>query len=251
MDVLLEDTKLDQFNPWVKLRDSDIVPDDYQAVLISIRDTMTESYFAIGDIANELVVKSALKGLKATDQRVFDAVGRFCGKSGRTVRYYAETSAFFSDEVRRKYHALAFSHFVFAKSMGMSWREVLDYALSDPGSTAELLKFRFLHSQVGEVGGEVPSVFESLRNFTRSADGDKLGAHSQDIDPTGQPSYALHADLAKISQLSDCLVWFADVVSRLPMESENERMTIMVNCLTLKDNVGRVAGLLCYNPSAV
>lgn len=126
--------------------DADIVPDDYQRELITWRDVFLGGAFRIGDIANELIEKQRAKrdidGLRITSKRIYRAVGRFCGKSGRTIRYYGETASFFSEEIRQKYQVVPFSHFVLAKSMG-NWEEVLDYVSANPDCTAEMIMREF------------------------------------------------------------------------------------------------------------
>lgn len=122
----------------------DIVPDEYQNILIQIRDSMTRSYFEIGDIANAIILMNSKSGFRVTEQRIFDAVGRFCGKSGRTVRYYAETAAFYSPEVRSDYETVDFSIFVFARSLGSRWKEVLDFAQDNAGATLDYVRYIFL-----------------------------------------------------------------------------------------------------------
>lgn len=133
---------------WIS--DNDIVPDDYQNQLIHWRDLFVDGYFAIGDIANRLVRRSAEMGFPVTDKRVYKAVGRFCGKSPRTVRYYAETSAFYPEEVRDEFDMLPFSHFVFARSTGEQWREVLEFGADDPDCTLERLRYEFVYDKTEE-----------------------------------------------------------------------------------------------------
>jgi hypothetical protein len=126
------------------ISDSTIVPDDYQNLLIYYRDQMTEAYFGIGDVANRLAERTASTGFSITEQRVYEAVGRFCGKSARTVRYYAETCRFYPEEARTAYDMLPFSHFVFARALGSAWKGVLDYSMLNPGATIESLRQKFL-----------------------------------------------------------------------------------------------------------
>lgn len=186
------ETKTDRLVSRTKMSDSDIVPEDYQNILIYLRDSITSACFAIGDIANDLVSKSLDAGLPVTDQRIFEAVGKYCGKSPRTVRYYAETSAFYDKEVRQEYETLPFSFFVFARSMNGKWKEVLDFASNNQGSTLEYLKYIFLASlqvdgnkswetsqDLDEVGNG-----ENVRNFANDSVGAEVEVksceHSQD-----------------------------------------------------------------------
>jgi hypothetical protein len=129
------------------LSDSDIVPDDVQVELINWRDIFRGGAFRIGDIANELIIRQ--KGerpdgslARVTSARVYRAVGRFCGKSGRTVRYYAEVSAFYPENIRTEFEVVPFSHFVLARQMD-DWREVLDFSARNPDYSAERVRAEF------------------------------------------------------------------------------------------------------------
>lgn len=163
--------KHDQVRQEKRLLDTDIVPEDYQSILIYLRDSITSACFTIGDVANELVLKSLSVGLPVTDIRVFEAVGRFCGKSARTVRYYAETSAFYTKEVRQEYESLPFSFFVFARSMDNKWKDVLDFAMDNQGSTLDYVRYVF------------------TAPVQQQIDGNKSCETSQDIDLVGDDKF--------------------------------------------------------------
>jgi len=122
---------------------NDLVPEEYQMRLMMWRDEFTRGYFEIGDIANEIVVYNIQQGMKIDQNSIYSAVGKFCGKSGRTVRDYAEVAAFFSPGVRDEYDVLPFSHFRFAKSCGLDYREALDRSLSNPSMSVEALELLF------------------------------------------------------------------------------------------------------------
>lgn len=126
-----------------KVSDSDIIPDEYQNKLLYLRDLITDAEFTTGDIANDLALRSAEKGLSVTNSEVYAAVGRFVGKAGRTIRYYAETARFFDVGVREKYEMLPFSFFAFAKTAGDRWVDVLDYAMAKPHITCRGLEVAF------------------------------------------------------------------------------------------------------------
>jgi hypothetical protein len=128
----------------VYVPDTDIVPDETQNVLIQLRDTHRYSAFMIGDIANDLILRAAKKGFPVTNARIFEAIGHFCDRSGRTVRYYAETASFFPQDVRDQYDVLPFSCFVFARQMGTRWPEVMEYSLTKPNIGIRELRLKFL-----------------------------------------------------------------------------------------------------------
>ena len=108
----------------------DIIPDDLQNLLIGYRHTTTEICFQIGDICNMIYSSMENNNVDITRDFIQSAVGYFCGKSGRTVRFYACVAEFFDSETRSKYDPLSFSHFSYAKSLP-NWQEVLDYALDN------------------------------------------------------------------------------------------------------------------------
>lgn len=128
----------------VVVSDSQIVPEKYQNELMMWREVFKRGHFAIGDIANELILLAAQQGFMIAQDQIFRAVGRFCDRSGRTVRYYAETAAFYPEEVRKEFDELPFSHFVFARSTGSNWRKVLEYAMARPEISAQRLEQAFI-----------------------------------------------------------------------------------------------------------
>ena len=116
----------------VTISDSDIVPDAYQAELIQMRESWVKQYFRVGDIANELVQRSVQQNMPVTAIRIYKAIGNFCGKATRTVRYYAENALFFSPDSRDEYGFLPFAFFDLARNYGKAWQEVLEYAALHP-----------------------------------------------------------------------------------------------------------------------
>src|SRR4030042_1131772 len=83
---------------------SDIIPEEYQMRLMALDDAMSRCYWEIGDIADEIIrnintVQMAKTGKYVTNKDVFDAIGFFCHRSGRTVRYYHEIAKFFGVDV--------------------------------------------------------------------------------------------------------------------------------------------------------
>ena len=125
------------------IRDSDIIPESYQMRLMAWRDEFTRGYFEIGDIANEIILMNIQSNMRVDNNMIYSAVGRFCGKSGRTIRDYAEISAFFPANVREYYDMLPFSHFRFAKTCGINWESVLEFSLENPDASEEKLIHEF------------------------------------------------------------------------------------------------------------
>jgi hypothetical protein len=121
------------------ISDSDIVPEPYQMRLVMWRDEFTRGYFEIGDIANEIVLLNIKSGMNVEHAQIYSAVGRFCGKSGRTVRDYAEISSFFPEETRKEYDMLPFSHFWYAKLHPDSSEGKLDFEFNFTSSDENIL----------------------------------------------------------------------------------------------------------------
>jgi hypothetical protein len=140
--------------PFQSVRETDIVPESYQMRLIAWRDEFTRGYFEIGDIANEISLLNINSKMKTENMVIYSAVGRFCGKSGRTVRDYAEIAAFFPVHTREYYDMLPFSHFRFAKSCGLRWEEVLEYSLGDPDASEEKLAYMFSGVAVQDISDD-------------------------------------------------------------------------------------------------
>ena len=128
------------------LSDSDIVSDELQHRLIYWRDQFRTGQFEIGDIAASLIRDAASSGQAIPQDRIEQAVGRFCGKSERTIRYYYETAIFYQQETRDRYDVLPFSHFVVARRFD-NWAEILDYAMLHPGIPAEALERKAKESE--------------------------------------------------------------------------------------------------------
>jgi len=124
-----------------------ILSEEDQNALMQCRAELLTNYFKIGDIANRNIATDIDAGLPITQMQVYEAVSRFCGKSPRTVRYYAEVAIYYSRQDRLQYDVLPFSHFVVAKKLGGDieggpWT-VLDYAMDHPYLSAEELENRF------------------------------------------------------------------------------------------------------------
>lgn len=158
---------------------NEIVPEDVQNRLMALDDTMTRAYFEIGDIANELIQYAPQFAQDThkvvTEQDVFNAVGLYCHRSGRTVRYYAETAEFYTADVRSEFDILPFSHFVVARSFGLRWRDVLEFARDNPAMGEDRLRQQFemslnveqeqraaFESQYAEIADVVTSKIDSM-----------------------------------------------------------------------------------------
>lgn len=172
-----------------QVRDSDIIPEDMQNKLMYWRDMFRVAQFDIGDDVAEIIESCARRGIDATHERIFSAVGRYCGKSSRTVRYYYETAIFYGAEARQEFDMLPFSHFVLARSFGVNgWREVLEYSTLYPSMSVDALKAVFLGDSVAVAsrfapGGEdFPDANENETQYSRNGHAKKnICGSSQDI----------------------------------------------------------------------
>ena len=72
-----------------------IIPDEDQNILLAVRESLNRGYWLVGDIANRDYLLAMENGLPVTRNEVYAAVGFYAGVGGRTVRYYADVSAFY------------------------------------------------------------------------------------------------------------------------------------------------------------
>jgi len=183
------------------ISDNDIVPEEDQARLMYWGNMATVAAFDIGDTACKIVSMSVETGLQVTAKRVYKAVGRFCSKSARTVRYYAEASAFYPQKIRDEFDVLSFSHFVFARTLD-NWREVLEYAAERPQCTVEELRRKFIGIDEPEYGETSPDIGVDIANLLETIE--KGGETSPIIQGNGK-KYVAHDAVCAVSDLFDGL----------------------------------------------
>lgn len=119
---------------------SNLIEEDDQSRLIELRDVLRDSYLEIGDITNKYITGNFINDTGITSNAIYGAIGALIGKSARTIRYYAEVSAFYYDkDVRSEYNILPFSFLAYAKTRADDWKKVLEYALENPGITKKKL----------------------------------------------------------------------------------------------------------------
>lgn len=203
----------------VKYSDSDIVQEEDQNRLMFWRDTFRVGQFDIGDIACKSCDESAKSGMFVTQQRIYDAIGRYCGRSGRTVRYYAETSRFFSIAAREEYDMLPFSHFVLARAWGEHWREVLDYSMAHPGMTEKSICYQF--NVVNDANDRIDAPSEILLDEKSSLE--TLSEHDNNQQTTQSTSGNVVTGNMAISLLSSLLDQFEKVLLRCKLRDDTQR----------------------------
>lgn len=131
---------------------NDIVPEEYQQKLMEIDITMTQCYWLIGDICVDLVRSVNRKraqemGKYISKVDIFGAVGYFCHRTARSVRYYYECAWYFPVEVRKKYD-VPFNIYAEARWV-KDWELLLKIAEENPQWSAEHVR-AYYYEQIGE-----------------------------------------------------------------------------------------------------
>jgi len=118
---------------------NDVIQHHNQQLLQAFGQNDTATCFAVGDIANEEWENAIRNGWdKPVRERGGDFVTKdficasaayYYGKSKRSIRYYADVSAFFPQEIRDRFDVLSFSHFANARQHE-DWLDYLKYAQS-------------------------------------------------------------------------------------------------------------------------
>lgn len=138
---------------------SDIIPEEYQMRLMALDDAMSRCYWEIGDIADEIIksintVQMVKTGRYATNKDVFEAIGFFCHRSGRTVRYYHEIARFFPPDMRSKYDV---SFAVWGEARWVDRPElVLDIASDNPQWSVEAVRIEYYKQMNQEPPKAIP-----------------------------------------------------------------------------------------------
>lgn len=139
---------------------ADLIEEIDQNTLIQLRHMFQYGQFIIGDMAVKYIERNAESKAGYTHERMFEAIGAFCGKGARTVQYYYETAAFYPVAVRQEYEELPFSAFVAAKVYGDGYRGFLDFAMLRPGVAVKTLAWLW-RREILSRGGVASSVSES------------------------------------------------------------------------------------------
>ena len=138
---------------------NDIIPEEYQMRLMALDDAMSRCYWEIGDIADDIIrhintEQMARSGRYVTNKDIFEAIGFFCHRSGRTVRYYHEIAKFFPPDVRAKYEV------PFATWGEARWVDkpelVLQIASENPQMSLERVRAEYYHQMNQEPPRAIP-----------------------------------------------------------------------------------------------
>jgi len=189
------------------LNENSVIPDEYQADLLHLRDLHTAIQFRVGDITCRIIEHNAMHQVLIPKMSVYKAVGSMFGKSSRSIRVYAQVAEFFPPEIREAYTVLAFEHFRVACSMGDKWRQVLDWSLDQiettgKPATVDALLNEFYYApaendpeaeqerdmlrQVGDHISGIRAVFEDKRDQLPAGGLERLWSSLQAVDKCAQ-----------------------------------------------------------------
>jgi hypothetical protein len=92
---------------------SDILNEELQSRLISLKDAISKASWELGDIVNEIYDIVVANSLPYTKQQICEYVAAFTDAelSALTLMDYARVAARFAPEIRQEYEYLPFSHF--------------------------------------------------------------------------------------------------------------------------------------------
>ena len=169
------------------ISDANLIPDEVQERLIFWRDKFTEGSWDIGRICGDLIVRAAelrleVEGVPITNAQLDKAAGRFLGKTGRTVRYYRETVAFFPPDIELDYPSVPFTHFAVARRAGDRWRDVIEHSALT-SCTEETLEAMFLTFHDGTADAVEDGVGEDVeQDKSREISPNKQGDTQTELD---------------------------------------------------------------------
>lgn len=153
---------------------NDLVSEEYQQKLMAIDDTMSNCYWQIGDITNEIIqsinhTKVTESGKLVSKTDIFEAVGIFCHRSARSVRYYWECAHYFPPEIRHKYD-VPFNVYAEARWV-KDWEFLLQLSENNPMWSAEKVRAEYHRMTEEEYKSRPkPEVSETGSAETGSAD---------------------------------------------------------------------------------
>jgi hypothetical protein len=140
-----------------------IVPEEYQHKLMEIDFTLSQCFWLIGDITVELISsvnreRSKELGKLISNTDIFESVGLFCHRTGRSVRRYYECARFFPPVIRQKYD-VPFTIYTVARWID-NWELFLTMAFENPIWGAEKVRAEYYKL----LNQEVPKRPESLKS---------------------------------------------------------------------------------------
>lgn len=233
--------------------DNDLIPDEVQERLIYLRDIDREISFEIGDIANNAIRSVAAKDILVPDQRIFEAIGNFCGRRPRTVRYYYETARFYDQEARKKYDILSFSHFVAARTYGDDgWESFLELSMLHPQWSAVAVAAALQNSDSVAVAAYTSvAAYDSDSEFTgvnpKDISGfDVIGGNGSAAKKQPEISQSLGGSTRPYSQLETIRVVYSQLYALKEIVEQTEvddalRLSLTASILSLRDDLPKLA----------
>ena len=194
---------------------NDIVPEEYQQKLMAIGFTMSQCFFMIGDIADDLInsinrERSQQLGKLISKKDIFEAIGFFCHRTARTVRYYWEAAHFFPLEIRDK-HDVPFNVYAEARWVD-DWEFFLKLADENPMWTASRVRTEYYKL----IGQEEPKNPETARAVDDA--GAELPLPVEGEQWTGESQTRFKSTvLDKLEHTADDL---RDVLNRIPLPND-------------------------------
>ena len=185
----------------------DIIPEDKQSRLIMLRERKRDIYFEIGDIANELHVLH--QGL-ISKNKIYKAVAKFVDATDRTVRYYAETAAFYSQEVREEFEVVPFTHFDLARNYGDDWRRILLWSQMNPTWSRDFLE---------EVANEVVRGVYVEEKISSEKSGVRSCADGENVDLQDEETEVFFQEIEEKKDAEQVVMKFGDLEVRLAPDS--------------------------------
>lgn len=199
------------FNKRVSL--NEIVPEEYQQRLMAISDTVDKCYFMIGDITDELInsvnrQRSHELGKIITQTDIFLAVGYFCKRTGRSVRYYWVTASYFPLEVRQKYSEVPFNVYAMARWVDNPL-DMIQMASVNPQWSAERVRTEYYKSI-----GKNPPVREKAEKTGSAIPGAEVDNESELGEVQGSANYS---KTVLVSSLEHTIDGLRTLVDRIPL----------------------------------
>ncbi len=144
----------------------DFIPEEYKNELLAIRDRTKNDSWRIGDITNEIIALIEASKLPISKETIYMEVSKYCGRTARTVRYYANIAKFYPPDAREEFDVLSFEHFRVAANRN-DWRDILVDAvdgiekIGQPHSVEYMAK-KYIYS-AGEVDNYDLEVMKQIR----------------------------------------------------------------------------------------
>lgn len=132
--------------------------------LVTLRDSMTETQFKVGDIALKYAERARDLGL--TKAYMYSAVGEYYGKRARTIRSYSYVAEYYPQSIRESYPILSFDHFKVAMRM-KDPIAVLDWAINSLDGRPQTVDscIKEFGNEINYDGQELDNLLQAIRRY--------------------------------------------------------------------------------------